>query len=157
MQVTQSNTVNQTNWANQYRTTSESTKVESGSLKNDAVNVSRAGSDRLHAMQELSKQYDVKNISDNDMNTLSRELYDLGEISLGEHALITSQVNIASGKLASEVSGNPMTNDGSNKRNYIQHFEQVLAFDRTAGSSQKELQYMQGIIDKLRNFDSMAG
>lgn len=97
--------------------------------------------------KELSKSYDVTNASFNELNEISTALYESGEISFDEHAILSFDFDRATQSLNQEMS----TVDPSEKKNWIEEFQEraAQAFNQSNLIGHQAYLNLVGILQKL--------
>ncbi|GGP16923.1 hypothetical protein [Oceanobacillus neutriphilus] len=112
------------------RTTNTETEAPFSEEVKKTQDVSLKEKDTLNIWKELSEKYDITNANFDELNGMSKSLYEAGEISLKEHAILTFDFDRATESLKREI---PKVSpdftmyatqaDASGKRNWIEEFQ----------------------------------
>lgn len=108
----------------------------------------RAHFESAKSVAELTKGYNVRNMSPREMSAMSYDLYESGAISFQDHALLSFQPEL--GAESSDI-----TNQADTPKDFIAHWEQQLRLHKQHGET-AFAQHDQRILNILGNIEAIS-
>ncbi len=101
---------------------------------------------KMDIYEQIAQDYDIRNATHKELCTISRKLYDEGEISLFEHGLLTIKLELPAYKNYSYFLTKA---DRNGKRDWIAEYEARLAENTRIGNTKGQI-YDRKLIDVLK-------
>lgn len=147
--LTADNILNTTTTTSQPKHPYSTTGSDRNSVVNDVV------SNNIDTVSNIAKKYDVTNISPRDMANLSGELYQTGNITFKQHAMLSFQIELnpsydsTIGKLTGKVS-QPDTS-----RNFLSEWQDKLEHSVRTHMPVEMIQLNKECVSILENLDAL--
>lgn len=116
----------------------------------DQVTLTSDANQRFSAAKEIMKQYDLHNISQNELTSMAEKLFKNELVSERDYAHLTKPRADFS-----QITGQsePISNE---KRDYIGYYQEKIAFQNATGSDEKSIRFNEHMLSLLTGLDSFS-
>lgn len=119
------------------------------------VQLSVNAQQRYSEVKTIANNFDPNSITDQEMVDMSFQLYQAGEIDFGQHAILSRHACVNRGDLTQAVYGDHRGQSDNVPRDYIKHFESIIAFEESVGHPKHETDGLRVILDKLKGLTEL--
>lgn len=119
------------------------------------VELSTDAKQRFSEVKAIANNFNPNSMTDNEMVDMSFQLYQAGEIDLGQHAIMSRHASVNRGDLTQDLYGDRRGQSDNVHRDYIKHFENIIAFEESAGHPTEQTDGLRVILDKLKGLTEL--